>query len=59
MRNNFPVEAKGAFEECDRRILAFNNIYSIPFPYRIIKDYTISLNLIIFHIKIIWVLLWH
>ena len=35
--NNFPVEAKGAFEECDRRILAFNNIYSTPFPYRIIK----------------------
>ena len=35
--NNFLVEAKGAFEECDRRILAFNNIYSIPFPYRIIK----------------------
>lgn len=35
--NNFLVEAKGAFEECDRRILSFNNIYSIPFPYKIIK----------------------
>lgn len=35
--NDFLVEAKGAFEECDRRILAFNNIYSTPFPYRIIK----------------------
>ena len=35
--NNFLVEAKGAFEECDRRILAFNNIYSTPFPYKIIK----------------------
>ena len=35
--NDFLVEAKGAFEECDRKILAFNNIYSTPFPYRIIK----------------------
>lgn len=35
--NNFLVEAKGAFEECDRRILSFNNIYSIPFPYKIIR----------------------
>lgn len=35
--NNFLVEAKGAFEECDRKILSFNNIYSIPFPYKIIK----------------------
>lgn len=35
--NNFLVEAKGAFEECDRRVLSFNNIYSIPFPYKIIK----------------------
>ena len=35
--NDFLVESKGAFEECDRRILAFNNIYSTPFPYRIIK----------------------
>lgn len=35
--NNFLVEAKGAFEECDRRILSFNNIYDIPYPYRILK----------------------
>lgn len=35
--NNFKVEAKGAFDECDRRILAFNNIYDTPMPYRIIK----------------------
>lgn len=35
--NDFLVEAKGAFEECDRKILAFNNIYSTPFPYKIIK----------------------
>lgn len=35
--NNFKVEAKGAFDECDRRILAFNNIYDIPMPYRIVK----------------------
>lgn len=35
--NDFLVEAKGAFEECDRRILSFNNIYSIPFPYKIVK----------------------
>ena len=34
---NFRVEAKGAFDECDRRILAFNNIYDIPMPYRIVK----------------------
>jgi len=35
--NNFKVEGKGAFDECDRRILAFNNIYDIPMPYRIVK----------------------
>lgn len=35
--NNFLVEAKGAFEECDRRILSFNNIYDISYPYRILK----------------------
>lgn len=35
--NNFLVEAKGAFDECDRRVLSFNNMYDIPFPYRIIK----------------------
>lgn len=35
--NNFLVEAKGAFEECDRRILSFNNIYDIPYPYKILK----------------------
>ena len=34
---NFRVEAKGAFDECDRRILVFNNIYNIPMPYRILK----------------------
>lgn len=35
--NDFLVEAKGAFEECDRKILSFNNIYDIPYPYRILK----------------------
>ena len=35
--NNFKVEAKGAFDECDRRILAFNNIYDIPMPYMIVN----------------------
>ena len=34
--NNFKVEAKGAFDECDRRILAFNNIYDE------VADYVIS-----------------
>lgn len=34
---NFKVEAKGAFDECDRKILVFNNIYNIPIPYRILK----------------------
>lgn len=34
---SFSVEANGAFDECDRKIIGFNNIYDIPFPYRVIK----------------------
>lgn len=36
-KKDFLVEARGAFEECDRRIVSFNNIYDTPFPYRIVK----------------------
>lgn len=33
----FKVEAKGYFEESDRRVISFNNIYDSEYPYQIIK----------------------
>lgn len=34
---NFNVEANGYFEESDRRILSFSNIYGSDYPYNLIK----------------------
>ena len=34
---NFKVEANGYFEESDRRVLSFNNIYGSDYPYKLIK----------------------
>lgn len=33
----FPVVSDGFFYESERRMISFNNIYGIPFPYKIIK----------------------
>ena len=35
---NFCVEASGAYDECDRKIISFNNIYYIPFPFKIVSN---------------------
>lgn len=34
---NFKVEADGYFEESDRRVLSFNNIYESNYPYNLVK----------------------
>ena len=35
--NNFSVKAECGLDDGDRKILSFNNIYSIPYPYKILK----------------------
>lgn len=35
--NNFKIETNGIFEECERRIISFNNIYNMEYPIRVIK----------------------
>lgn len=34
---NFKVESKGLFDECERRMLSFNNVYELDYPMSIIK----------------------
>lgn len=34
---NFKVESKGYFDESDRRIISFNNIYESEYPYNLVK----------------------
>lgn len=34
---NFKVEASGYFEESDRRVISFNNIYESDYPYKLVK----------------------
>lgn len=34
---NFQVEANGYFEESDRRVISFNNIYGSDYPYKLLK----------------------
>ena len=35
--NDFKVTSSGFFEDAERRMISFNNIYDIPMPYRIVK----------------------
>lgn len=34
---DFKVESNGLFEEAERRMVSFNNVYEIPFPMKLIK----------------------
>jgi RNA-binding protein YlmH len=34
---DFKVEANGFFEDAERRMISFNNIYKNPFPMKLIK----------------------
>ena len=34
---NFKIESNGFFEDAERRMISFNNIYEIPFPMKFIK----------------------
>jgi RNA-binding protein YlmH len=34
---NLKVEAVGGYDECERRLLSFNNIYNESYPYKMIK----------------------
>ena len=36
---SFKVECNGIFEESERRMIAFNNIYDVPYPMFLIKIY--------------------
>lgn len=36
-KKDFKIVHDGFFEECERRMISFNNIYDIPFPYKVIK----------------------
>lgn len=35
--NNFKVESFGAFENAERKMISFNNIYDIPYPMKVLK----------------------
>ncbi|SFC96137.1 YlmH/Sll1252 family protein [Clostridium uliginosum] len=35
--NRFKVESKGLFENAERRMISFNNIYESPFPMKLVK----------------------
>lgn len=35
--NNFKIESNGLFEDAERRMISFNNIYDSPFPMTLIK----------------------
>lgn len=35
--NNFKVESNGIFEESERRIISFNNIYNMEYPIKVLK----------------------
>ena len=35
--NSFQVESNGVFDESERRMISFNNLYNTPFPIRLLK----------------------
>ena len=35
--SSFKVESNGVFDECERRMISFNNIYNTPFPMKLLK----------------------
>lgn len=41
-RKNFKIVHNGFFNESERRMISFNNMYDIPFPYKVIKIENVS-----------------
>lgn len=40
--NYFKVESYGGFEDCERRMISFNNNYNLPYPIKLLKISTTS-----------------